>query len=94
MAHETTTSTKAVRQNERTSLLEKNEQKCIVLGISQFQAWPSASSKLHWIQDIYMENVPKKTKLYSCFLLLRIYPDSPVHMSANTECIQICPVTL
>ena len=28
------------------------------------------------------------------FLLLRIYPDSSVHMSANTECIQICPVML
>ena len=27
-----------------------------------------------------MANMPKKTKLYSCFLLLlRIYPDSPVH---------------
>ena len=34
----------------------------------------------------------KKTKLYSRFLLLRIYPDSPVHTSANTERIQICPV--
>ena len=30
----------------------------------------------------------------SRFLLLRIYPDSPVHKSANTECIQICPVML
>ena len=28
------------------------------------------------------------------FLLLRIYPDSPVHTSANTERIQICPVML
>ena len=28
------------------------------------------------------------------FLLLRIYPDSPVHTSANTEFIQICPVML
>ena len=36
----------------------------------------------------------KKTKLYSRFLLLRIYPDSPVHTSANTERIQICPVML
>ena len=39
-------------------------------------------------------NMPKKTKLYSRFLLLRIYPDSPVHTSANTERIQICPVML
>ena len=36
----------------------------------------------------------KETKLYSRFLLLRIYPDSPVHTSANTERIQICPVML
>ena len=28
------------------------------------------------------------------FLPLRIYPDSPVHTSANTERIQICPVML
>ena len=34
----------------------------------------------------------KKTKLYSRFLPLRIYPDSPVHTSANTENIQICSV--
>ena len=32
--------------------------------------------------------------LDSRFLLLRIYTDSPVHMSANTEGIQICPVML
>ena len=37
--------------------------------------------------------MPKKTKLYSrFFILLRIYPGSPVHTSANTERIQICPV--
>ena len=34
----------------------------------------------------------KKTELYSRFLLLRIYPDSPVHTSANTASIQICSV--
>ena len=39
-------------------------------------------------------NMPKKTKLYSRYFLLRIYPDSPVHTSANTEHIQICPVML
>ena len=39
-------------------------------------------------------NMPKKAKLYSRFSLLRIYPDSPVHMSANTERIQICPVMM
>ena len=39
-------------------------------------------------------NMRKKTKLYSRFLLLRIYPDSTVHTSANTERIQICPVML
>ena len=27
-------------------------------------------------------------------LPLRIYPDSPVHTSANTECIQICIIML
>ena len=32
-----------------------------------------------------MGNMPKKTKFYSRFLLLRIYPDSPVHMSASTK---------
>ena len=45
-------------------------------------------------QDVYTANMPKKTKLYSRFLLLRIYPDSPVHTSANTERIQVCPVML
>ena len=41
-----------------------------------------------------MANMPKKTKLYSRFLLMKIYLDSPVHTSANTERIQICPVML
>ena len=50
--------------------------------------------KFHLIQYVNMANMPKKTKLYSRFLLLRIYPDSPVHMSANMERIQICPVML
>ena len=50
--------------------------------------------KFHLIQDVNMANMPKKTKLYSRFLLLRIYPDSPVHMTANMERIQICPVML
>ena len=36
----------------------------------------------------------RKPQLYSRFLLLRIYPESPVHTSANTEHIQICPVML
>ena len=51
-------------------------------------------SKFHRIQDIYMANIPNKAKLYSRLLLLRIYPDSPVHTSVNTERerIQICPV--
>ena len=56
--------------------------------------WNSSWSKFHRIQDVYMANMPKKTKLCSRFLLLRIYPDSPVHTSANTGRIQICPVTL
>ena len=51
-------------------------------------------SKFHLIQDVNMANVPKKTKLYSRFSLLRIYPDSPVHTSASTGRIQICPVML
>ena len=40
-----------------------------------------------------MANIPKKAKLYSRFLLLRIYP-APVHTSANMERerIQICSV--
>ena len=43
-------------------------------------------AKFHRIQDVYMANMPKKTKLYSHLLLLRIlYPDSLVHMSANME---------
>ena len=37
----------------------------------------------------------KENQLYSRFLLLRIlYPDFPVHISPNTERIQICPVML
>ena len=39
--------------------------------------------KFYLIQDINMANTPRKTKLYSRFLVLRIYPDSPVHTSAN-----------
>ena len=35
-----------------------------------------------------------QTKLYSRFLLLRIYPDSHDYTSANKERIQICPVML
>ena len=50
--------------------------------------------KINQIQDVYMANMTKKTELYSRFLLLRIYPDSPFHRSANTERIQICPVML
>ena len=30
-----------------------------------------------------MANMSKETKVYSRFLLLRIYPESPVHTSAN-----------
>ena len=38
----------------------------------------------------------KESQLYSSFLSLRIYPDSPVQTSGNTEreSIQICPVML
>ena len=50
--------------------------------------------KISPVKDVYMANMKKKTKLYSRFLLLRIYPDSPVHTSTNTERIQICPVML
>ena len=50
--------------------------------------------KLKFVLVKFIGSRAKKTKLYSRFLLLRIYPDSPVHMSANTERIQICPVML
>ena len=36
----------------------------------------------------------KDTELDSRFLVLRIYPDSPIHTSASAEHIQICPVML
>ena len=36
----------------------------------------------------------KENKLHSRFILLRIYPDSPVYTSPNMERIQICPVML
>ena len=36
----------------------------------------------------------KENQTLSRFLLLRIYPDSSVYTSANTERIQICPVML
>ena len=82
-------------KTERTSLLEKKKKMYRIM----YQWIPSltitpAPSKFHRIQDVYMENMQKKTKLYSRFLPLRIYPDSPVHMSANMECIQICLVML
>ena len=44
--------------------------------------WNSFWSKFSRIQDIYMANMPKEAELYSCFLLLQIYPDSLVHTSA------------
>ena len=56
--------------------------------------WISSWSKFHRIYDVYMANMPQKTKLYSRFLLLKVYPDSPVHTRANTEPIQFCPVML
>ena len=67
-----------------------------ICSVSEFNQvfWNSSWSNFHQIQDVYMANMPKKTKLYSRFLLLKIYPDSPVHTSANTEHIQICPVML
>ena len=34
---------------------------------------------------LHDKHSPKKAKLYSRFLPLRIYPDSPFHTSANTE---------
>ena len=34
--------------------------------------WNPSWSKFHRIQDVYMANMPKKTKLYSRFSLLRI----------------------
>ena len=40
----------------------------------------------------FMGSRTKKTKFYSRLLPLRIYLDSPVHTSANTESIQICSV--
>ena len=36
----------------------------------------------------------KENQILFTFLTNEIYPDSPVHTSANTEHIQICPVTL
>ena len=36
----------------------------------------------------------KENQTHSRFLIMRIYPDSPVHTSENTERIQICPVML
>ena len=67
-----------------------------IRSISEFNKvfWNSSWSKFHRIQYVYMANMPKKTKLYSRFLPLRIYPGSPVQTSANMERIQICPVML
>ena len=42
---------------------------------------------------VKISSAPGQRKPNSRFLLLRIYPDSPVHTSANTESIQICSVT-
>ena len=92
MANETTAATKAVRQNEHPYWKKEENVSYYVSVNSKPDHQPP--SKLHWIQDVYIENMPKKTKLYSRFLPLRIYPDSPVHTSANTECIQIFPVML
>ena len=50
--------------------------------------------KSHRIQDIYTVDMPKKIKLQLRFLILEIYPDSPVYTSANMEHIKICSVML
>ena len=94
IANETTATTKAVRQNKHPYWKKEENVSYYVLVNSKPDHHPPPLSKFHRIQDVYMENMPKKTKLYSGFLLLRIYPDSPVHMSANMECIQICPVMM
>ena len=49
----------------------------IFVQVNSNRSW----SKFHLIQDLNMANMPKKTKLYPRFLLLRIYPNSPVHRS-------------
>ena len=57
--------------------------------LKSIQSW----SKFYLIQDVTMVNMPKKTTRYSRCLLLRIYPDSPVHMSAKQSVfkfVQLC----
>ena len=39
--------------------------------------WNSSWSKFHRIEVVSMANMPKKSKLCSRFLLLKIYPDFP-----------------
>ena len=66
-----------------------------ITNTQRIQIYPGKlKSKFHLIQDVNMANMSKETKLYSRFLMLRIYPDSPVHTSANTERIQICLVMM
>ena len=70
----------------------RSEQRDLV-PIYKYTAYQNLSmqSEIHPGQN-FIGSRTKKTKLYSRFLPLRIYPNSPVHTSANTESIQICSV--
>ena len=66
-----------------------------IRSVSQFIQVSLNSSylKSHRIQNVYTADMPKKIKLQLRFLLLEIYPDSPVYTSTNTESIkfvQLC----
>ena len=63
-----------------------------IRSVSQFIQVSLNSSQLksHRIQDVYTVDI----KLQLRFLLLEIYPDSPVYMNANTESIKIFSVIL
>ena len=62
-----------------------------ITNTQRIRVYPGKVKLIHPGQN-FIGSRTKKTKLYSRFLLLRIYPDSPVHTSANTESIKICSV--
>ena len=64
-----------------------------ITNTQRIRIYPGKLIEIHPGQN-FIGSRTKKTKLYSRFLLLRIYPDFPVHTNANTERLQIYPVMM
>ena len=92
MANETTAATKAIRQNEHLYWKKKKKMYRIM-----YQSIPSLTiSPLKTSPDprrLHGKHAKENQTLFT-FLTTENLSGFPVHTSANTECIQICPVIL